>query len=499
MIQLIAKQIFAYASYLNKAKPKIQNMLLNNTLMFFHNFLSFNSYEYWDKYFKNKHLKFNQLNDEQKKMLKIMVDQLMNALQESINYITNDMNEKTWILKNFINGTYIPDEDDQKYKELLDLFNIHKRKKEIVKKDIKLYSSYSELYNQVYKYTIKQNVYQYAKKYCKKICSHGIFECYKVINYQQGKVLFSNSGWCVKGKEYFQEYGAPYYLVFKNQERFALIHFDSNQCKDLSDHAVDPYTSNDFIKMLGVLFETENNGEFLTQQDFEDYQYLYIKYCDQIDNLIESICYVIDESDWQSILNILKILNDKNKLVSLLQTNSQLNECLTTAIKYNDFDKSDYQNLIGFLIANEIKLQYPDSAIYIAAESDNVNMWSSFWKNNLSENFNQQYDDVVLSTYNILKYQIDNGYQISIFDIEKIKYVLNDYTYLIDSISGVEKFLKMFDYWQDQLQELCQQIKKQLDLNQQQQYLLDKYCQKIKAKKEFDNYPNLPGLQQYMK
>lgn len=475
-------------------------MLLTESNMFFHNYLQFNLYEYWHKNFYGKNLTFNQLNDQQKQMLNKMIDILLDALQQNINQITKQINQKSWVLKNFINNTYIPDEDNQKYQEALTLFNHYKKRKQMVKKDIKQYKSYSELYDAVSKFLTMQNVYDYANSQCKRICSAGHYSCYRVDNFQQGKILFNKTGWCVKGHDYFDQYGAPYYIVFSGQERIALIHLDSEQCKDVSDNPIyGDGVNSQFFKMLGALFESQNNGQFLIGNDFEGYASYYIDNCiDQVDQFLDIVSDAIYESDFQHIQYILEALNRKNKL-SVIDQNEDVKQKLKDKLDEGETENRDFQNLVQFCVENEIKLSYPITANYIIAWSDSVEMWKKLWKNNQKQDIDYDYQQLVLSTYHILKYELENGYQLSRFDVEQAKYVLQDYTKQIDSVQGAKKFLSMFYYeTSEQLQQLIEYIFDYLDLTEQQKEYLEQFKQQYKKKEAFDNYPTLPGLEEYV-
>ena len=345
-----------------------------------------------------------------------------------------------------------------------------------------------------------QNVYDYANSQCKRICSAGHYSCYRVDNFEQGRILFNKTGWCVKGHEYFDQYGAPYYIVFSGQERIALIHLDSEQCKDVSDNPIyGDGVNSQFFKMLGALFESQNNGQFLIGNDFEGYAPYYIDNCiDQVDQFLDIVADAIYESDFQHIQYILEALDSKNKL-SIIEQNEDVKQNLKYKLDKGETDDRDFQHLVQFCVENEIKLSYPVTANYIIAQSDSVEMWKKLWKNNQKQDIDYDYQQLVLSTYRILKYELENGFQLSRFDVEQAKYVLQDYTDKIDSVQGAKKFLSMFYYeTSEQLQQLIEYIFDYLDLTEQQKEYLEQFKQQYKKKEAFDNYPTLPGLEEYV-
>lgn len=73
--------------------------------------------------------------------------------------------------------------------------------------------------------------------------------------------LFCKTSWCVRKKEDFDGYGAPFHLFMKNNLPFALVHFPSSQIKDVNDDIIsdDKFSviSSAFFKLvkkMNVLF-----------------------------------------------------------------------------------------------------------------------------------------------------------------------------------------------------------------------------------------------------
>lgn len=502
-ILLIAKQVFAYSNWMNKARSKIENLILkdltNSNFKYYTLLLSDTYYQtYYRLNFRDKNFEYSQLNDQQKQAFNGMVQNILNELQKKISSITKQLNEKTWILKNFINENYIPSQDDEKFEQVLSLFNHYKRKEKMIKKDIKQYSSYSELYNEVSKFLIRQNVFEFANKECDKICSAASFTCYKVDNFQQGKILFNQTGWCVKGSGYFHSYGPPYYIVFEGDKRYALIHLDSQQCKDINDDPINPENTGPyFFTMLAELFDKQNNSQFLNENDFQGYEPFYINWCeDHIENLIDFICDFIDNATFEKILEVLDDLNKHNKLQSTLSAhNNKVRIYLDDALKAGEPDDYDYRQLIYFLVSNEVKLYYPDMVMYMILEKDDVDLWISLNKCNQNYDIPYDYDQYIIGTNDIFRHEIENGFTVSLYDFDKIIGILQERTDMIDSVEGAEKFLDIMRYDSaTQLKQICQNCFDELYLTQQQQDYLWQYYQKVAKKEAFNQLPDLPGL-----
>jgi hypothetical protein len=65
------------------------------------------------------------------------------------------------------------------------------------------------------------------------------FKLYKINNWEEGEIAFKDSGWCAQHKEHFDHYKPPYFMVVTDSDkRYALIHKDSKQIKDVHDNSL---------------------------------------------------------------------------------------------------------------------------------------------------------------------------------------------------------------------------------------------------------------------
>ena len=65
------------------------------------------------------------------------------------------------------------------------------------------------------------------------------FKLYKVNSWEEGERAFKDSGWCVQRKNHFDGYDLPYFMVVTSDDkRYALMHKDSNQIKDVHDNSL---------------------------------------------------------------------------------------------------------------------------------------------------------------------------------------------------------------------------------------------------------------------
>jgi hypothetical protein len=65
------------------------------------------------------------------------------------------------------------------------------------------------------------------------------YKLYKVDSWEEGKVAFKDSGWCVQRKNHFNNYKPPYFMVVTSDDkRYALMHKNSNSIKDVHDNSL---------------------------------------------------------------------------------------------------------------------------------------------------------------------------------------------------------------------------------------------------------------------
>ena len=161
------------------------------------------------------------------------------------------------ILNWFINGVIRLPEDIETTKEVLIKYNESKQKGQT--KPIDSYDHPGAIAKELDLYKDKDkdkgNIYN---ENAKLIDEDGEFKLYRIDNWDQGEICFADSGWCVQHIEYFEEYGPPYYMVTKGNKRYALMHKESGQIKDVYDEpltlgAAKPIEK--FIKKIWPKFE----------------------------------------------------------------------------------------------------------------------------------------------------------------------------------------------------------------------------------------------------
>lgn len=207
-IIILSKFILSYSKFVSKLSNILQNEILNEF-----------------------HVKdYNMLSKEDKDEFNDILTEKLNESEKEIRKITTNPVYMSWIVKNISNGDFIMWEDSDKFKELLSDFDKFKRNPAIknIEKDINKYKNYAELH-EIIADAKEDNLYNETIKKIHPILSNGSYKVYKLTDYIQSKPLLKNTGWCVQQERFWNSYGQPYYLITKNNERYALVHFDSSQ------------------------------------------------------------------------------------------------------------------------------------------------------------------------------------------------------------------------------------------------------------------------------
>lgn len=492
---------------------------------------------------------YNELSEDDKlKFNEILEDKLDDAEYE-IRKITKNQNYMSWIVKNISNGYFIMWEDSDKFKELLDNFDKLKRSPVLknIEKDINKYKNFAELH-EVVEDAKEDELYFEAIKKIHPIITNGSYQLYKLTDYDSSRPLLNKTGWCVKGEKFWNYYNPPFYLITKNNKRYALVHLDSRQCKDIHDEEfLENEIDNDFIKLLEELFVKENNGNIIFDEDFSSFSYMFfndIKSNDEkvkilsnmdskdISDLISNGCDVtIKDSkgeyfyekekfdmeedlfeelfDLRILFNLIglyyamffgdvekiyKILDSFNKDdFNNLKNNTILLDTLNTILSDLDYDNYAY-DISNILIDNDINVDYPYSYIYYLLEEDDLTRFKKLAKILLDKDKFYEYNtDEILSSapFDIFEFLIKDGgyYTISLQDItnDNVLNCLNNMKE--DLLLEPSEFLNYFYYENaDELEEIINS----LDLDEEQYEALLPFVEKLRKKEIFEQTPDLP-------
>ena len=137
------------------------------------------------------------------------------------------------ILNWFLNGKIRLPEDIETTREALTIYNNAKQQGQT--KPVSEYGSPGEIRREHESESDDPNDYGNIAEL---VAQDGEYKMYRIDDYDQGKICFADSGWCVKDEEHFDEYDPPFYMVTKGKKRYALLHKDSYSAKDVYDDSL---------------------------------------------------------------------------------------------------------------------------------------------------------------------------------------------------------------------------------------------------------------------
>lgn len=170
-----------------------------------------------------------------------------------------------WIAKQAINNIIKPAEDDSKILEKLSLFYKLSKNKKIDIKDINQFKTYGDLAKYLAPYNMQSAASGRAEQ--KRLTVEGAVSVYKddkveiirLDTEQAASNLCRKTEWCIKDPEFFNKYGAPFYMIYLNNNGYALLHNKSGQFKDVYDNSIDLKSMAPIINSL-KLFIDQNPG-----------------------------------------------------------------------------------------------------------------------------------------------------------------------------------------------------------------------------------------------
>lgn len=170
-----------------------------------------------------------------------------------------------------------------------------KKFKELQHQQIKLpkkaveYSSPGEMMADIEKLSPSLSVDDLKSQYPGEVVAvDGNFILRKISTWEDAEICFKDSGWCVQHKNHFDQYKPPYYMVTlkegKTEKRFALLHVNSTQLKDVHDTPLTLEAMNRIKPFIEKLFDLDKIIANGGKSDMSSYNALILKY-----NNLESV------------------------------------------------------------------------------------------------------------------------------------------------------------------------------------------------------------------
>ncbi|MEI6421322.1 MAG: hypothetical protein WCP55_03830, partial [Lentisphaerota bacterium] len=211
--------------------------------------------------------------DEQKKV-ETHIETRKKELETHVAETTTNPQYQSWIYKNLKNGDLVFPEDISKTKESLKQFEQVKNLKDYKgSKKIDDYASQKDLYASIRTFLDKN------KPVSKDIEAdaggnpilheEGLYQIIELDDYNYALQLIEKTNWCVKHRNNWDEYGPPYYMIAFRNKPFALVHFGTQQIKDVDDNEFQSKNVTDeFFQVVKWLIANKHNNDFKLFNDF---------------------------------------------------------------------------------------------------------------------------------------------------------------------------------------------------------------------------------------
>ena len=156
------------------------------------------------------------------------------------------------IVKWYISNKIRLPEDIETIKNTLTQYSKYKGK---IKKKIDHFNSPGDLRKKLERYLDEPANKSDYDSIADVVMTDGEYKMYLIEDYdEQGKVCFKDSGWCVQNKSHFDQYKPPYYMITKGKKRYALLHKNSYQLKDVNDNSLTTDQAKPIEKLIKSIF-----------------------------------------------------------------------------------------------------------------------------------------------------------------------------------------------------------------------------------------------------
>ena len=183
----------------------------------------------------------------------------------------------TWISRLWVNRTIRMPEDEDKLTKKLQLFDSKKQLLSVEQRNINNYNSYAQLAQTLEQYVDVKSKIQTKKNLIfegqEVIKEQPPYTVVKITTPEAASKLLRGTEYCVKDPKYWEYYvenygDHPYYLVYKNNDIYVLLHIPSKQMKNKYDHEIEGAENK--MNIYELIFGQE-------AMSIPDYAYAYIE------------------------------------------------------------------------------------------------------------------------------------------------------------------------------------------------------------------------------
>ncbi len=183
------------------------------------------------------------LSPKDQEMVQWRIDDQKYVMKKHVEGLTTNPTYRSWVYRMLANRKLSFPEDVSKTQDVLKKFDKVKTSGNFTaNKNIMSYNTFGELHQVV-------SDFQYGKATHKTADYNGNpvvaerdgWKIVELDDYERAKPLLEKTGWCVRDKEWWDNYETPYHLISKNDVIKLLMHIPSAQLKDVHDDPVVAY------------------------------------------------------------------------------------------------------------------------------------------------------------------------------------------------------------------------------------------------------------------
>ena len=211
-------------------------------------------------------------NEEKEKVIK-HIETRKKETKNLVDKTTTNPQYQSWIYDMLFDKKLIFPEDVEKTENVLKKFDIYKRSTNfpIDKKEIIKYKSFSDLHKTVQEFepnATPNRVLSYGNN--KLIYDKANFKILELLNFNDAYPLLKDTGWCVQKETHFYEmYSPPFYLIIKDDIKYALMHIKSKSLKNVHDNTFEAKdVSQEFCNVIEWIFQNKNYNKPIFDGDF---------------------------------------------------------------------------------------------------------------------------------------------------------------------------------------------------------------------------------------
>ena len=228
-------------------------------------------------YFNGK--TFKELSNEERQLFNNYFNKKKIDIENNVNLISDNPQYISWIYDIVMSGNLTFPENIEKARNV----SMGIKRTLISYDNIKRSDNFSEEYKNILNFKTLEEMVKVVKENQKllskgeKVHTYGNnkivynnngIQVLRIVDYEESNYLFNGTALCIKEKDKFDELKPPFYLFIRNNVKYALLHFDSRQLRNVSNERFESIDKN-FADAIFFIFEKYDNKNSNLIHDFD--------------------------------------------------------------------------------------------------------------------------------------------------------------------------------------------------------------------------------------